>query len=86
MLCELCKKNPGQICEACATNLEEALACMSVFQHLASVIVCLINFQFKGMFIQLSWAVERLLHIGDYSTGGYFDQCGYRWRDGLKWF
>jgi hypothetical protein len=54
---------------------------MGIIGHLLMTLICLFHFEFVGIFVEFSWAVERLFGIGDYAEGGWFDELGIKWRE-----
>ena len=70
-------------CDACYKKVLTELARLTVLQHLLASAVCLFNFEFIGVFVEICWAVERLFKVGDYTPGGKFDKMGIDWRKPL---
>jgi hypothetical protein len=67
-------------CYDCAHNGERRLACRTVCQHMAKGITHAFKRQWWYARLDFKLAFQRLLRIGDYKRGGYFDWQGHKWR------
>lgn len=81
--CELCKKNPEGMCSPCYMEALTDFARMTVLQHLFAMVICIFMFEFKGIYVEFCWTIERLFEIGDYAHNGYFEELGIDWRKPL---
>jgi hypothetical protein len=80
IICPACKSNPDGICSECYTDLLTDMCRLNSFEHLVMMVVCLLNFEFKGVVVEFCWAIERLFEIGDYGPEGYLAELKIDWR------
>lgn len=78
--CPACDRNQDGICSECYINTLTEMARLSSFEHLLHALLCLFCFEFKGLVVELVWAVERLFEVGDYGPNGHFDELKIDWR------
>lgn len=75
--CEHQNHNP---CRQCINEIIAPMANLGFFGHLVASVWCLLNFEFYGILVEFVWAFQRILRMGDYAEGGWFDELGIDWR------
>lgn len=75
-----CEHQNHRPCKACIDEFIAPMARMSSLGHFFTAFVCLFNFEFYGILVELVWAVQRLFEIGDYGPEGWFKELGIDWK------
>lgn len=68
-------------CFDCAISGERRAAHRTVLQHLKQAFSNATKRYWFGVKCDLKWAAQRMLRVGDYAKGGYFDSEGHDWRN-----
>jgi hypothetical protein len=66
-------------CSACMRAAETSMAKRTVVGHLLDSAKAVFYLDFKCAFVELMWAIQRALRVGDYGSNGYFSNRGIQW-------